>query len=71
MKKKKELIYSTIKDRNVIWDSAMLKELDKKKIIYTEKPFPKFMQPLEISTVKIIISLPVLLIPMGNPNWDT
>ncbi|PKF74596.1 ATP-binding protein [Chryseobacterium sp. PMSZPI] len=38
---KKELIYSTIKDRNVTWDSVMLKELDKKKIIYTEKTVPE------------------------------
>lgn len=43
---KKELIYSTIKDRNVIWDSAMLKELDKKKIIYTEKTVPEIYAAL-------------------------
>lgn len=43
---KKELIYSTIKDRNVTWDSAMLKELDKKKIIYTEKTIPEIYAAL-------------------------
>lgn len=37
----KELIYSTIKDRNVIWDSALLKELDNKKIVYTENTIPE------------------------------
>lgn len=37
----KELIYSTIKDRNVTWDNALLKELDEKKIIYTEKTVPE------------------------------
>jgi hypothetical protein len=53
----------------VTWDSAMLKELDKKKIIYTEKQFRKFMRHSEISMVRIIIFLPVLLIPMENQNW--
>lgn len=43
---KKELIYSTIKDRNVTWDSAMLKELDKKKIIYTERTVPEIYAAL-------------------------
>lgn len=43
---KKELIYSTIKDRNVTWDSAMLKELDRKKIIYTEKTVPEIYAAL-------------------------
>lgn len=42
----KELIYSTIKDRNVTWDTAMLKELDKKKIIYTEKTVPEIYAAL-------------------------
>ncbi|SIS84626.1 Signal transduction histidine kinase [Chryseobacterium ureilyticum] len=42
----KELIYSTIKDRNVTWDNAMLKELDKKKIIYTEKTVPEIYAAL-------------------------
>lgn len=42
----KELIYSTIKDRNVTWDSAMLRELDKKKIIYTEKTVPEIYAAL-------------------------
>ncbi|MDR6547128.1 signal transduction histidine kinase [Chryseobacterium rhizosphaerae] len=43
---KKELIYSTIKDRNVTWDTTMLKELDKKKIIYTEKTVPEIYAAL-------------------------
>lgn len=43
----KELIYSTIKDRNVTWDNAMLKELDKKKIIYTEKTVPEIYAALK------------------------
>lgn len=42
----KELIYSTIKDRNVTWDNTMLKELDKKKIIYTEKTVPEIYAAL-------------------------
>lgn len=42
----KELIYSTIKDRNVTWDEAMLKELDHKKIIYTEKTVPEIYAAL-------------------------
>ncbi|HCA08119.1 ATP-binding protein [Chryseobacterium sp.] len=42
----KELIYSTIKDRNVTWDSALLKELDEKKIIYTEKTIPEIYAAL-------------------------
>ncbi|WP_027375522.1 MULTISPECIES: ATP-binding protein [Chryseobacterium] len=43
---KKELIYSTIKDRNVTWDTTMLKELDRKKIIYTEKTVPEIYAAL-------------------------
>lgn len=43
---KKELIYSTIKDRNVTWDSALLKELDERKIIYTEKTVPEIYAAL-------------------------
>lgn len=42
----KELIYSTIKDRNVTWDSALLKELDEKKIIYSEKTVPEIYAAL-------------------------
>jgi hypothetical protein len=67
---KKELIYSTIKDRNVTWDSAMLKELDKKKIIYTEKTVPEIYAALRNINGEIIIFLPVPLIPMENPSWD-
>ena len=43
---KKELIYSTIKDRNVTWDSALLKELDDKKVIYSEKTVPEIYAAL-------------------------
>lgn len=43
---KKELVYSTIKDRNVTWDTTMLKELDRKKIIYTEKTVPEIYAAL-------------------------
>lgn len=42
----KELIYSTIKDRNVTWDNALLKELDDKKIIYSEKTVPEIYAAL-------------------------
>lgn len=42
----KELIYSTIKDRNVTWDSNLLKDLDEKKIIYTEKTVPEIYAAL-------------------------
>lgn len=42
----KELIYSTIKDRNVTWDNALLKELDEKKLIYTEKTVPEIYAAL-------------------------
>ncbi|MDP9961261.1 ATP-binding protein [Chryseobacterium lathyri] len=44
--KDKELVYSTIKDRNVTWDNALLKELDEKKIIYTEKTVPEIYAAL-------------------------
>ncbi|MCJ8155388.1 HAMP domain-containing histidine kinase [Chryseobacterium sp. SSA4.19] len=43
---KKELIYSTIKDRNVTWDNALLKELDSKKVIYSEKSVPEIYAAL-------------------------
>jgi signal transduction histidine kinase len=43
----KELIYSTIKDRNVTWDSALLKELDEKKIVYSEKTVPEVYAALK------------------------
>ncbi len=43
----KELIYSTIKDRNVTWDDALLKELDEKKIIYSEKTVPEIYAALK------------------------
>ncbi|PIF47580.1 signal transduction histidine kinase [Chryseobacterium sp. 52] len=42
----KELIYSTIKDRNVTWDTSLLKELDEKKIIFTEKTVPEIYAAL-------------------------
>ncbi|WP_449389214.1 ATP-binding protein [Chryseobacterium lineare] len=43
----KELIYSTIKDRNVTWDNALLKELDEKKVIYSEKTVPEIYAALK------------------------
>ncbi|MBK1898106.1 ATP-binding protein [Chryseobacterium paridis] len=43
----KELIYSTIKDRNVTWDAALLKELDQRKTIYTEKTIPEIYAALK------------------------
>jgi len=43
----KELIYSTIKDRNVTWDNALLKELDEKKIVYSEKTVPEIYAALK------------------------
>ncbi|WP_294284123.1 ATP-binding protein [uncultured Chryseobacterium sp.] len=43
---RKELIYSTIKDRNVTWDNALLKELDDKKVIYSEKTVPEIYAAL-------------------------
>lgn len=64
----KELIYSTIKDRNVTWDNAMLKELDKKKLFIQKKRFRRFMQHSETSKGKTTIFSPVLLIPTGNQN---
>ncbi len=42
----KELVYSTIKDRNVTWDNALLKELDEKKVIYSEKTVPEIYAAL-------------------------
>jgi len=42
----KELIYSTIKDRNVTWDNTLLKQLDEKKIIYSEKTVPEIYAAL-------------------------
>lgn len=42
----KELIYSTIKDRNVTWDNDLLKELDEKKVIYSEKTVPEIYAAL-------------------------
>ncbi|WP_292008140.1 ATP-binding protein [Chryseobacterium sp.] len=43
----KELIYSTIKDRNVTWDAHLLEELDKKKIIYSEETKPEIYAALK------------------------
>jgi len=43
----KELIYSTIKDRNVTWDNALLKELDQRKTIYSEKTQPEIYAALK------------------------
>ncbi|WP_370899547.1 ATP-binding protein [Chryseobacterium gossypii] len=43
---RKELIYSTIKDRNVSWDNSLLQELDEKKVIYSEKTVPEIYAAL-------------------------
>ncbi len=43
---KKELIYSTIKDKNVTWDDGLLKELDEKKVVYSEKTVPEIYAAL-------------------------
>lgn len=44
---RKELIYSTIKDRNVTWDNALLKELDENKAIYSEETVPEIYAALK------------------------
>lgn len=44
---KKELIYSTIKDRKVTWDVNLLKELDEKKAIYSEETIPEIYAALK------------------------
>lgn len=44
---RKELIYSTIKDKNITWDADFLQELDEKKIIYTEKSTPEVYAALK------------------------
>ncbi|WP_419869795.1 ATP-binding protein [Chryseobacterium sp. CT-SW4] len=44
----KELIYSTIKDRNVTWDADLLKELDEKKVIYSEETKPEIYAALRM-----------------------
>lgn len=38
---KKELIYSTIKDKNITWDADFLQQLDEKKVIYNDKNTPE------------------------------
>lgn len=43
----KELVYSTIKDRNVTWDTALLQELDHRKIVYTENTIPEIYAALK------------------------
>lgn len=44
---KKELIYSTIKDRKVSWDQNLLQEVDKKKAIYNVKATPEVYAALK------------------------
>lgn len=52
----KELIYSTIKDKSVTWDSRILDELDKKKIIYDESTTPEVYAAVrEINNTKYYI----------------
>lgn len=43
----KELIYSTIKDENIHWDSKILTDLDKRKIVYIENRIPNIYAALE------------------------
>ncbi|MCY0978833.1 ATP-binding protein [Chryseobacterium wangxinyae] len=38
---KKELIYSTVKDREVTWDKHLLEEVDQKKSVHLEKKYPE------------------------------
>ncbi|SKB95496.1 Signal transduction histidine kinase [Soonwooa buanensis] len=53
---KRELIYSTIKDRKVSWDSRILDDLEKKKIIYDESASPEIYAALrEINNTKYYI----------------
>ncbi|MGL6037377.1 MAG: ATP-binding protein [Soonwooa sp.] len=53
---KRELIYSTIKDRKVSWDSRILDDLENKKIIYDESASPEIYAALrEINKTKYYI----------------
>ena len=44
---KKELIYSTIKDRKVTWDKALLKDVDQKKAVHQENTYPEVYAALK------------------------
>lgn len=44
---KKELIYSTIKDRKVTWDKKLLQDIDQKKAIHTEDTVPEVYAALK------------------------
>ncbi|KUJ50869.1 ATP-binding protein [Chryseobacterium sp. JAH] len=44
---KKELIYSTIKDRKVTWDNELLKEVDNKKAVHKQDTFPEVYAALK------------------------
>lgn len=44
---KKELIYSTIKDKKVTWDKNILQEVDRKKAIHIEKAVPEVYAALK------------------------
>lgn len=44
---KKELIYSTIKDRKVTWDKNLLQEVDQKKAVHQENTYPEVYAALK------------------------
>lgn len=67
---KKELIYSTIKDRNVTWDISLLKELDEKKIIYSEKTVPEIYAALRIINGEKYYILTSAFDTNGNSKLD-
>ena len=66
----KELIYSTIKDKNVTWDISLLKELDEKKIIYSEKTVPEIYAALRIINGEKYYILTSAFDTNGNSKLD-
>lgn len=44
---KKELIYSTIKDRKVTWDKNLLQEVDQKRAVHQENTYPEVYAALK------------------------
>ena len=44
---KKELIYSTIKDKKVTWDKNLLKEVDQKKAVHQQNTYPEIYAALK------------------------
>ena len=57
---KRELIYSTIKDRKVSWDSRILDDLENKKIIFQLTAC--FIQGGKISTIASQLNIPIHLV---------